>query len=40
MIEMSETCTIYPERSDYTENEIWKYYIIGEELQDPKEAST
>lgn len=34
---MSETCTVYPERSDYAENEIWKYYIVGEELQEVKQ---
>jgi len=35
---MSETCTLYPERSDYRENEIWKQYIGGEELPEQEET--
>lgn len=29
---MPDTCTIYPTRSDYEENENWDHYIHGEEL--------
>lgn len=36
---MSEFCTIYPERQDYKENDIWKFYIMGEELQEPERIS-
>jgi len=30
-IEMDEFCTVYSERSDYKENEIWRYHIVGKE---------
>ena len=34
VIEMGEYCVVYPERSDYRENEMWLYYIVGEELSE------
>lgn len=27
---MDEYCVIYPKRSDYAENEIWRFHIVGE----------
>ncbi len=29
---MSESCVMYSERTDYGENEVWRYYITGKEL--------
>lgn len=34
---MDEYCVIYPERSDYTENEMWRCYIVGEQIPDVKQ---
>ena len=28
----------YPKRSDYTENKLWNFYIVGEELPEQREA--
>ena len=33
---MADTCTIYQKRSDYKENEIWEFYILGEELPEKR----
>ena len=35
---MKDTCTIYQTRSDYKENEIWDFYILGEELPEKPEV--
>lgn len=35
---MADKCTIYQTRSDYTENEIWDFYILGEELPEKREV--
>ena len=29
---MDETCVLYSERTDYRENAIWRYHIVGKEL--------
>jgi len=29
-----ETCVLYSERTDYRDNEVWRYHIVGKELQE------
>lgn len=34
-----EFCVMYPERSDYRENKIWRYHIVGKELLEQEEIN-
>jgi len=36
---MDEYCVVYPERSDYKENYMWNYYIVGNGLTEQQEET-
>ena len=36
---MSESCVMYSERTDYGENEIWRFHITGKELLEQEDIN-